>query len=716
MSEDALKRLKARVPSHLLAADAGADGVLHALLGAAASELAVLEDDLEDLYDAWFIETCAEWVVPYIADLVGVAEVPPPLGPGTSRRAMVANTVAYRRRKGTPGVLEQVARDVTGWPARVVEFHRLLATSTHLNHVRLDRPATASLRAAARAELAGVDAAGASTLAAGLDPLPHTAEVRRIVSGRGRYGISALGVFLYPAQVQEIAHWSQARSSANGFTVDPFAWRTPLFAAPRPDGGIEHLAEEADLSVPLRPRWLLALLRAARSAGDDDGRNLPFQVRFAASGEELPPERIRVCGLEDLADTQQRQVMVDPVAGTFTCYEKKAPTKPKKVLVRYSYGVVANVGAGPYDRSAVHEAALAADGFEGTLPGTAAGQISVMSVSAPVSPYEVGTVAEALRAAEAAWDDGSARGGTYIVSIGDNASYPESTSVTVPTATGLVLVAAHWPRPRSPLGESLAPVPGAYTPEGLRPHLLGSLSVTAGAGSALLVDGIALDGDLIVESGGLGSLTVAQSTISGRIIVQGDNPDLQIRVVRSILSGVELNGPVPFLAVTDSALDGHTPTSLPRTRARRAAPAAATSTTVSGAMVHASFEGSTVRGDVTVRSLDASSSVLDGTVTAEHRQTGCLRFSYAAPGSRTPRRYHCAPEGTGDPVYASVYPGSPVHLALADTCPEAVRTGGEGGAEMGVHHHLRRPLRVAAARRALAPYLPVQIDLGIFGS
>lgn len=37
-------------------------------------------------------------------------------------RAWVANTLAYRRRKGTALVLEQLARDVTGWPATAVEF------------------------------------------------------------------------------------------------------------------------------------------------------------------------------------------------------------------------------------------------------------------------------------------------------------------------------------------------------------------------------------------------------------------------------------------------------------------------------------------------------------------------------------------------------------------------------------------------------------------
>ena len=53
-----------------------------------------------------------------------------------SQRAQVANTLAYRRRKGTAAVLEQLARDVTGWNASVVEFFQLLATTQYMNHLR----------------------------------------------------------------------------------------------------------------------------------------------------------------------------------------------------------------------------------------------------------------------------------------------------------------------------------------------------------------------------------------------------------------------------------------------------------------------------------------------------------------------------------------------------------------------------------------------------
>src|SRR6185436_6834459 len=97
-------------------------------------------------YDDWFIETCEEWVVPYIGDLVGVRGLLPDTGGPFSQRGRVANALAQRRGKGTSAALEQLARDATGWPTRVVEFFELLATVQHANHVRPDSPATVNLR------------------------------------------------------------------------------------------------------------------------------------------------------------------------------------------------------------------------------------------------------------------------------------------------------------------------------------------------------------------------------------------------------------------------------------------------------------------------------------------------------------------------------------------------------------------------------------------
>ena len=44
---------------------------LRALIDVVASQVAVLEEDIDQLYDDQFIETCAPWVAPYIGDLIG---------------------------------------------------------------------------------------------------------------------------------------------------------------------------------------------------------------------------------------------------------------------------------------------------------------------------------------------------------------------------------------------------------------------------------------------------------------------------------------------------------------------------------------------------------------------------------------------------------------------------------------------------------------------
>src|SRR4051812_8380207 len=92
-------------------------GPLESLLSVIAGQIAVLEENLEQLYNDQFIETCAEWAIAYIGDLVGTRQLISIPGASFSQRAEVANTIRYRRRKGTASVIEQLARDVTGWDA-----------------------------------------------------------------------------------------------------------------------------------------------------------------------------------------------------------------------------------------------------------------------------------------------------------------------------------------------------------------------------------------------------------------------------------------------------------------------------------------------------------------------------------------------------------------------------------------------------------------------
>src|SRR5262245_13380612 len=44
---------------------------LRGLLQVISEQVNVVDTDIAQLYENWFIETCQDWVVPYIGDLVG---------------------------------------------------------------------------------------------------------------------------------------------------------------------------------------------------------------------------------------------------------------------------------------------------------------------------------------------------------------------------------------------------------------------------------------------------------------------------------------------------------------------------------------------------------------------------------------------------------------------------------------------------------------------
>ena len=51
--------------------DAEQGGVLRELVEIVAAQVNALAESLDQMYDDQFIETCAEWVAPYIGDLIG---------------------------------------------------------------------------------------------------------------------------------------------------------------------------------------------------------------------------------------------------------------------------------------------------------------------------------------------------------------------------------------------------------------------------------------------------------------------------------------------------------------------------------------------------------------------------------------------------------------------------------------------------------------------
>ncbi|MEA2198264.1 MAG: hypothetical protein QOJ25_2315, partial [Solirubrobacteraceae bacterium] len=253
------------LPSIYRVRDAEEGGVLRELVDVLTDQINVLAASLDQAYDDEFIETCADWVAPYIGDLVGYRTLHGVVPQVASPRADVANTIRYRRRKGTVSVLEQLARDVTGWPAHAVEFFELLTATQYMNHVRPSAQATADLRSVARLELTGTFQAGA------FDDLAHTAEMRSIASRGGRYNIPNVGIFLWRVQALRLTGSPLVDADGAGlrYRFDPLGTDKPLFATPRTEADPIALVQPLDVPLPLLRRFtdanLAALYGAARS-------------------------------------------------------------------------------------------------------------------------------------------------------------------------------------------------------------------------------------------------------------------------------------------------------------------------------------------------------------------------------------------------------------------------------------------------------------------
>ena len=108
---------------------------LRAYLAAVELAFGALHDHIAQLYDDLFIDTCDDWVIPYLADLLGTTHLK---GEPRTLRADVADTIALRRRKGTLGAVERLAVNLSGWACRAVELRDNLSWAQHLNHQRPD--------------------------------------------------------------------------------------------------------------------------------------------------------------------------------------------------------------------------------------------------------------------------------------------------------------------------------------------------------------------------------------------------------------------------------------------------------------------------------------------------------------------------------------------------------------------------------------------------
>ncbi len=723
--------------------DAAQGEPLRALLGVMEEELKIFEDDLDTLYENWFVETCEEWAVPYLGDLLGLRGLYPGIPGIFSQRAFVANTLAYRRRKGTAAVLEQLARDATGWPSKVVEFFELLGATQNINHPRIGKGGTANIR----------DANAMDLVYTAFDTQAHTVDVRR-PEGGGAYNIPNVGIYVWPVPSYEVRSAEAFEVQPGCYNFSPLGMDLPLFNRPRTEESISSFAGEVNLPTPLRRR---PLYDETENLRDPDGDITREYLYFAEDDEVLvvsdngtviPPAEILVTdlsawekppstktyiyyedGVEQSVD-QPISVAVDPVLGRIAFPESATPSN---VRVTYSYGFSGDLGGGPYNRRASVDEALDLDSVTWHV-----------GVSKSHTPVGTETIYATLGEAVAAWNAGAA-GTVGLITIMDNSSYAEdltaASRIVMQDGSSLMIAAADWPVtgeiPNVIAGERRT---GVMVPAGLRPHLVGSIEVegTAPAESRtpgrLLCDGLLVEGALTVVQGNLGRLRFAHSTLTGSnsgegvLSVQANavpnvagtyNENLTVVFERSIAAQLAFGTSTAALVLVDSIVHAHSGRAVDAERSR------------------ADIEATTILGETHVRYLEAENSIFQGIIDAERRQSGCIRYSSIADNSLTPRRFRCQPglavnlwnQGEGPhtlfteesivrervrPIFVTTDFGHPAYMRLREDVPEEIRTGAEDGSEMGALYHLKEAQREGNLRTNIVEYLRFGKEAGVF--
>ena len=489
---------------------------LRALLSIMESELDAIDDDLTNLYENWFIETCQEWVAPYIGDLLGARGLKPISGGAFTARPYIAHTLKYRRSKGTAAMLEELAHDATNWPACVVEFFELLETTQNLNHLRLQNSTTLDFRDTNALEL----------LDGAFDQASRTVEVRSAQCAQGRYNVPNVGIFLWRLESFRVVQ-AGARAVTDGkdgrFRFNPFGLDAPLFNQPQTLAEGERVSGEAQVPGALRRRALYDDLEAIRQAKVDNNNSVDSVyfganpvIEVSVAGTPVPREQIIVCDLSDLpsppggwpeppssaqytpssggaAVTLPITVSVDPVLGRLFFTASAIAADPSRVLVNYSYAFGGNLGGGPYERVSLPQ----------PPPGT---RSPVQVVVSKQLTADNKTVFATLTDAITAWNAQGA-GARGIIAILDSEIYAESPSVTIPDDSYL-LIAGLARNSNNQL-----------EPSGVSPLIAGNIQVTGTAAAnsqtpgGLILDGLLIDGSVTVEPGNLGSLQISDCTV-----------------------------------------------------------------------------------------------------------------------------------------------------------------------------------------------------------
>ncbi len=737
------ERLWDWVPAHHRELDAIEGGdTLRALLKAIGSQAALSKRSQDRLWDDMFVELADDWAVPYIAELVATRLVSV-LNP-RARRADVAKTIYYRRRKGTLAVLEQLVADMSGWDGKVVEQFRRLARMRH----GLDGVARLGLVSGTPegglADLRSVR--GARLTGDPFDEFHHTPEMRRPTGRLGLRGIQTLAFHLYRLQSVEVNGVQPCRvndlaGTRDFFTFDPSGRDVPLFAANTPPRDWAGWRSAAEWALPREIDCRL-LNEAVFVIGDEE---IGWVLDTSASGAPIASLVDRQNAAADLRhlvgqrlvgrDALRRVLGGLPQAATLTAPGVLAGLTERALIDACGSAALLPdaTGQAAFSTPALQVGVLAAapvvrERTRGANLGTWPTPV-VAGVDLLVDPARGRFLFDAgandindLRVRYRVGMAGPIGAGAFAREIDPTPATltwaQRSSAAGVPVA-GVVQVddSSRFDGPPDQLALTATTVRAA---EGQRPYLnlAGNWQLgAAGANRHLVLDGLWLGaqaGANLVLAGDFARVTLRYCTLDpgGRdamgnvlppcaLVVTGTVDELVIE--RCILPGVRLQGAnagCDRLTVSDSIVDATQPLAV-GTPAGIAAPRSVL------AMARCTVIAPTLATlCVDVEKLDATDTLIAGRADVTDLQSGCFRFSARGTGSRVPHPYMSHGVDDLERLFASRRFGDPAYATLSPRAPAQLFTGAEEGTEIGAFCGERGPIKFDSLRTKVEEYTP----------
>jgi hypothetical protein len=713
-------QLFALLPAVYRTRDAENGGPLQALFALMAAQSGIVEDNIEQLYDDQFIETCAPWVIPYIGDLIGYNSIYEVASASFDSRAEVANTIGYRRRKGTLLALEQLSLDVSGRAAVAVEEFKRLITTESMRHVRPHHASTVNLRnigALDRFETAFdtenriIDVRRiAPRLRVKKHPDPAPLEIA--LHGGGRFNIPDVAIYLWRWRSWPVVHAPAFSIGDRRYLFSPLGQNIPLFSQPPVRSSFSGLTTRIDVPQPIHRHEFFKNPTAFYGSS----------ASILLIADDIPVAASQIC-CANLSDrpggawctVPSGCIAVDPELGRIQFATDVG--LPRCLRVNYSYGFPAEIAGGPYDRS-THLAQL--------NPG----QVSYFAI--------IGSEGfPTLESAISQWNQ-LAAGSSGIIIVPRFECYTIDltgpNAILLPSTSDLAIVAAEpipkggprdvvWNNSLVTLTGNIevVAVPGPSLPEG----------ETTPAGQ-LLISGVWIAGQLLVTGETAATIQVADSTLvpglsltrHGDPISPGDPSIIVTAVGTELTLNRTISGPIAANAggtthLCSGVVDATSPFCV-----AYAGPDLASA----GADLH--VEESTIIGKVRPRTMLLASNCIfharrarrdpwEAAIWASRKQVGCVRFCFLPFDSITPQRYNCFPFDAAsqpalEPEFITLRYGHPSYALLSGYVPMAIWQGAENGSQIGVYYQIQETEAVRNVQLRAPEYLPVALESGIF--